>query len=134
MQLEPDLVLEKQEGYDVILRDPKDDRRLLVRVLQGEGFSGAKVESYPLATNPKTGNVTTGNRLILSAKSVEPKYKILLYPFHAGEAVPVTTWNADKTSLQVANGAQAETIAFTPDPDGRARLQITRGAASFRMN
>ena len=134
MQLEPDVVLEKQDGGDVILRDPKDDRRLLVRVLQGDGFGGAKVESYPLASNPKTSVVTTGNRLILSAKSVEPKYKILLYAFHAGDALPATTWNPDKTRLQVTNGAQAETIDFSPNADGRTRLQIARAGTYVRLN
>ena len=134
MQLEPDVTLEKQDGGDVILRDPKDDRRLLVRVLQGEGFGGAKVESYPLAPDRKTAVVTTGNRLILSAKSVEPKYKILLYPFHAGEPLPITTWNADKSHLQMTNGAQVETIACLPNTDGRTRLEITRAETSYRLN
>ena len=134
MQLEPDLALDKQNGSDVILRDPKDSRRLLVRVLQGEGFTGAKVENYTLSTDPKSGATTPGNRLIVSAKSAEPKFKVLLYPFHEGEALPATAWNADKTVLQLTNGGQAETLSFQPEPDGRTRLQITRGAETFRLD
>ena len=82
----------------------------------------------------KTGTITTCNRLVLSSKSIEPKYKILLYAFHVGDAMPITTWNADTTRLQVTNGAQAETIACLPDADGRTRLQITRAAATFQLN
>ena len=55
-------------------------------------------------------------------------------PFHAGDALPATTWNPDKTRLQVTNGAQAETIDFSPNADGRTRLQIARAGTYVRLN
>jgi hypothetical protein len=132
LQLAQDLLLDRQEGNDVILRDPRDDRRLLVRVLQGEGYSGANVESYTITTDKKLGAIK-GSRLILKARSVEPKFKILMLPYMQGAELPQSLWDTSKLALTLQSKAQNDLLTFSPGADGRTRVQIKRGSESFQL-
>ncbi len=67
-------------------------------------------------------------RLIIPSRSAAPDFKILLFPHRAGEALPVTTWNADRTQLTVKIGERTDVIGFDKAADGRTRLSFTREA------
>ena len=68
------------------------------------------------------------NRLFIERDSVvDPKYKVLLFPFRTGESLPKTTWNADHTELSVDKGnGDIDILRFTQDPvDHRTLVELT---------
>ncbi len=57
---------------------------------------------------------------------VEPKFKVLLFPFRTGEKLPETKWNEDhsKLTIDLGNG-KVDTISFDhANPDHRTRVQF----------
>jgi hypothetical protein len=130
MQLADDVKLDSTQGKDTILKDPKDNRRLLVRVLKGDGLQGAAQAQYTIGTNPKTGAAIPGNRLIVSAKTIEPHFRILLYPFHEGEPLPESSWDAAGTELTLAWPDQKDQLHFLPTPHG-LQATLVRGGAEL---
>ena len=90
--------------------------------------------TYGIDNNHKdSGTVKVpSNRLLMERDQVvEPKYKILLFPYRTGEPLPLTAWNAHHTQLTIdlCNGT-VDTITLTPNPDHRTRpefLRHTRG-------
>jgi len=59
---------------------------------------------------------------------VEPKYKVLLFPYRTGQPIPVTRWNTSHTKLWVnlENGT-VDTITFDrTNPDHRTRVEFSR--------
>jgi hypothetical protein len=127
LQLQTDLKLESTSGRDTILADPNDDRRLLVRALEAEGYQQSRLESYTVSTSAK-GVALAGLHLILTSKTIEPKFKILLLPFRQGEALPTTTWNTDHSAvtLRWADG-QTDQLDYSPDSTGRTQMEVRRG-------
>jgi hypothetical protein len=122
----------------------KGDRELLVRILDMN--DPAKPHDYQ--TRPSTrletferkdtlvpvsvagalsGSRSYGldKRLVISSRSVAPDFKILLYPIHAGDPLPITSWNGDKTRLTIENTNQKETYTLVKTPEGRTDLSIT---------
>ncbi len=73
-------------------------------------------------------------RLVIPSRSAAPDFKILLFPHRSGEALPVTTWNADRTDLTVKIGERTDRIGFTVGGDGRTRVTFTRGDSTARLN
>jgi hypothetical protein len=68
------------------------------------------------------------NRLFIERqKVVDPKYKVLLFPFRTGESLPKTTWNTDHTELTVDKGnGDIDILRFTQDPvDHRTHVELT---------
>jgi hypothetical protein len=131
MQLAPDVIASQIAGRDVILADPKDDRRLLVRAIGADGFTGAKVEAYTFQSVTPTSGMKKGNRLVISATSVEPRFKILIVPFRKGEPLPATELTADATHLLVHRSDSQEAISFKPDAAGCSILKIARTSGTI---
>ncbi len=103
-------------------------RFLLVRTLNVEGRDPANpsiIETYTLP-NPPMKDITM-HRLKITAHSVAPDFKTLLFPYRQGQEQPKTTWNADRTLLTVAWSDQSDVVSFTKGDDGRTRVKITRG-------
>ncbi len=119
---------------DIILAEPatEGNRRLLVRVLQNEGFTG--VPGYRADadfTNVITGQPFNPNpsgerpRLIVESNSVEPKYKILLYPYMNGDPLPHTSWNSTKDTLTVTTcNSITKQIFFLESPTERTQFGL----------
>jgi hypothetical protein len=110
-------------------RRPKNgDPMLLVRVLQCNNDMTqrrytpiGRLEQYMANIRwPKT----YGKRLVVPSYAVAPEYKIMLYPYRFGSPLPVTTWDKDKTRLDITWPGYTETLTFTTDEAGRT--QITR--------
>ena len=73
------------------------------------------------------------NRLFIERdKVVDPKYKVLLFPFRTGETLPKTSWNADHTELTVDKGnGDVDVITFSMNPpDHRTRVNLRHGLLS----
>ncbi len=137
-------------GNDIILSDatalrdengvvkPKPgDRELLVRAL--DLSDPAKMPDYTTKPSirlesferkdtfaPDGRSFGLDRRLVIPSRSVAPNYKVLLFPIHAGEPLPVTTWNADKTQLTVEWQKQKDTYSFKKGEDGRTQVTIAR--------
>jgi hypothetical protein len=123
---------------DLILGEPtqsqaKDGRRLLVRVLQSNTSRTPNVainqpgwiETYQKDIRGQR-DFGIGKRLVISSRSIAPDFKVLLFPHRAGDPLPVTTWNKDRTRLTVEWSDQKDEIAFIRPVDGRTRLKIER--------
>ncbi len=120
---------------DIILKEPASEgnRRLLVRVLNNEGYTGAGVPGYldTLTYNDFfSGNPYTSNpnlirpRLIVESNSVAPDFRILLFPHQQGDALPITHWNAAHDTLTVVCGTDNMKIAFVQDANGRTDFNL----------
>ena len=59
-----------------------------------------------------------------------PLYKVLLFPYRAGEKQPLTSWNPDRTVLTVdLRDGTVDTITFTDGKDQRTRLAFHRSGS-----
>lgn len=133
LQLAPDVELGSVQDRDIILREKTGDRRLLVRVLGADGFEGAVVERYTIATDKRTKEPVEGNRLLVKAKSAGPGFKVILYPFREGEALPASRWTEENKRLEFSSGDTTDTIEFASHQDGRTRLRVQRGQQSWDL-
>jgi hypothetical protein len=116
--------------------------RLLVRDVSEQspvGQPNIVIDNRPLASPPTiSSNLTYGvdnnsgqfsyfptRRLFIDRNNVvTPDYKVLLFPFSTGGALPATSWDASKTVLTVQVGNQIDTITFDEsNPDHRTRLK-----------
>ncbi len=120
-------------------RDDAGDKqglpRLLVRDLSENDNSTQPAMRMDQTVSPleeKAFDKEIPNRLFIDRNNVvEPKYKILLFPYRTGEKLPVTKWNANKTALTIdlLNGT-VDTISFdAANPDHRTRLSIHRSTS-----
>ncbi len=116
---------------DVVLTEPAatGNRRLLVPILraagtpaQAAGSTGSALAYLETVASPNTAE--TWNRLVIERGAVvAPEYRVLLFPFRAGDALPVT--NLAGNSLTVAIGAQSDAFAFTPRSTAVAGQTVT---------
>lgn len=150
-QIARDLTIEStdvnlvNEDYrcDVILKEATGNRRLLVRVLENVGYDGSTPPGYTdiLTYNDYfNGNPYNSNpnyvrpRLIVESNSVEPKFKILLYPHYQGDELPVTKWNADKTRITVTCGDDENDIVFHADENGRTDFTLVNNILPVELS
>jgi len=64
-----------------------------------------------------------GRRLVLPSRSVEPRYRVLLFPFHAGDKLPDTAWETPDILRVTATGSNRR-VKFATAADGSPRLEI----------
>lgn len=118
-------------AFDLVLAEKGGDRRLLVRVLQAGASpaeqaacrNGARLETYK---SIEGRTEVTAKRLVLPLKAAAGTYKVLLFAHRQGEALPVTTWDAGRTKLAVQWPDLKDEYTFTPNPDGRTRVAMSR--------
>ena len=130
-----------------IVAPVKGDRELLVRVLEMndparphdyQSRPAFRLETFERkdtlvpeapADGALSGNRSFGmdKRLVLASRSVAPDFKVLLFPMHQGDRLPITTWNSDKTLLTLEYAGVKEKIHFQKGPDGRTRVGLQSG-------
>jgi len=89
--------------------------------------------TYGVDNNSKKFTYFPSRRVFIDRRNViEPNYKVLLFPYLTGSALPTTSWNASKTVLTVKVGAQIDKITFDrTNADRRTRLvSFVRTAAT----
>jgi hypothetical protein len=64
-----------------------------------------------------------GRRLVLPSRSVEPRYRVLLFPFRAGEPLPETKWETPEV-LAVKTASGTSRVRFAPADDGSTRIAL----------
>ena len=135
MVLAPDLVLgaatftgtPEHPAADIRIDEKSGDRHLLVRVLSATALDAqtpATVDLTPVP-NPPQKDLQV-NKLHIPSRSARPDYRMLLVPHRTGDALPTTTWSADRTTVTIAWADQRDEVTFTPGKDGRSRLRIAR--------
>jgi hypothetical protein len=119
MQLAADILVEstsdKGNGiYDVILKESSGNRRLLVRMLNQNdyrtGTPPAGIDTTWYVTGD--GKSYKGDRLVCESNAVSPDFKVMLWPFIAGEQLPVTTWNTEKSQINIGWNDELTTLGF----------------------
>jgi hypothetical protein len=111
---------------------PAGQPMLLVRVLNRSESSATESEAPKIVQLPNLSDAKkygTIRRLIIPADSVSPDFKVLLYPYRQGDALPTTEWDSGHTSVTVSFGAARDVVAFTPGSLGKTNLAITRDGA-----
>ena len=80
--------------------------------------------NYGIDNNTHKFSTFPTRRLFIDRNNVaDPKYKILLFPYLTGGAIPDTSWNSDHTVLTVKVGDQIDAIKLDMEnPDHRTRL------------
>jgi hypothetical protein len=144
MQVPDDLeILRSGEGWAVLgakeipadknikgSKPQPDKRRLLVQVLDVDLPSDRDglaigLESTPL-TNDAFASGKLRKRLVIPARSSEPRFKILLYPHIEGDALPDARWNEDRSVCDLVFPDQTDRLEFAPAADGRTAVAISR--------
>lgn len=113
MPLESDISLESYAGSDIILRDA-GNKRLLVRVLEADGATNARVEEY---VNEKD---YPAKRLVIACTSVVPKFKVMIWSHLSGQSMPQATLS--NKVFKFKKGSQQDRIYFTEGNEGRTYL------------
>ncbi len=96
--------------YDMIFKEPTTtgNRRLLVRVLNKANMDSVSAPGYMDTlsyVNFFNGSSYSPNpnwvrpRLIVESNSVEPNFKVMLFPFESGDELPTTIWNKTRDTL-----------------------------------
>ncbi len=114
---------------------PAGQPMLLVRFLQIENdpkvvpATEAKeptiLEDEPPA-KPKGHYLQRVRRLAIPAHSVEPSFKVLLYPYRQGDPLPVTAWDGTN-AVTVLWPEQKDRLEFTKSTTGKTDLKVSRG-------
>ena len=119
----------------------KGERQLLVRVLDLKDPADAhsyttkpsfRLEAFErkdtLVPEEKTGALSGSRsfgmdkRLVIASRAVAPDFKILLFPYRHGDALPVTTWNQPRSELSISAGGKIQTLSFTKNESGRTLI------------
>ncbi|EDM28756.1 hypothetical protein LNTAR_09304 [Lentisphaera araneosa HTCC2155] len=97
---------------------------LLVLALQADGLTKKpELLNSKLGTDPS--NPTKGTKVSqirITAKSVNPRFKTLLYPYEKGTPQPKLKWSGQTLTVTIAN--QVDKITFAEDENGITQVDI----------
>jgi hypothetical protein len=129
MQVPDDLVIKSSPDHGVILGspDPKDNRRMLVQMIGARSEGNWVLENYEVKRSAETGDTSsfgTGKRLRYSTKTIEPGFKVLMYPYREGAALPNVSANP---VLNLHWPDQNDRYQLSPLPSGRTGIHMIPG-------
>ena len=86
------------------------------------------IEVHKQSASTDTSNGDIHRLFITRNQAVEPKFKVLLYPFRTGDKLPETKWNEDHSALTIDfGGGKSDIISFDrSNPDHRTRVGFSR--------
>jgi len=127
MQLADDLVAKSTNGGAIILgsSNAQDRRRLLVQMISVQGGGSWTLEKYHIQRTPESGSTEsfgTGVRLRYTVRTVEPDFKVLLYPFLDGSPLPQATVRGKILEVHWPN--QQDNYSLTLLPTGRTEIRL----------
>jgi hypothetical protein len=131
-----EMTVSKQGDSGVYVPQPKSgDPLLLVKVLERtipeNVFNNLQIRletfEYKDAREwPKGRSYGLAKRLVVPSYSIEPQFKILMFPHRNGDKLPAVVWNDDQTQAAIEWQDQKDEIVFKKDSDGRTTYKITR--------
>jgi hypothetical protein len=125
----------ERPGADIVLDEKtpvagQPARHLLVRVLEAAQLDAKNPAELIVISQPnppqKFVNIP---KLVVKSTAVEPRFKMLLFPYRDGQPLPATTGSADRTGVTLAWKDQVDEVRFTAAADHRTRLAISREKA-----
>ena len=108
----------QQYGFNCHREAKKGDPMLLVRVLWRESEFAYPQPSVEQGYGPA--------RVIIPSVAVDPKFRVLIYPYRFGDEMPLTTWNEDQTQLTVRVGDVTDVYTFSETDRERTVFTKTR--------
>jgi len=112
-----------QEGFNLATKKVENGTpMLLIRILDmnlPEDYSSNPsvrleiLEKFDTYGGERGRSFGLGKRLVIPTKGVRPGFKIMLFPYKAGEKLPQTTWNKKSGTLEVRIGDKMDTFTFT---------------------
>lgn len=140
-QLPEDIELDKvvpstntnEQCFDVLLKEKNEGKKLLVRVLNQSDYvkgtaPAVKVEQHAYVGSD--GKNYSVYRLAITSTAVSPDFKILVFPFSGQEALPVTTWSSNKTTLRVDFNDEHTTLSLINNTTGSTSVQLIKTTAT----
>jgi hypothetical protein len=127
----------ERPGADIVLDEKapvagQPARHLLVRVLEAAQVDAKTPAELTVITQPNPPQPPVRiPKLVIRATAVEPRFKMLLFPYRDGQPLPATTWSADRTSVTLAWKDQVDEVRFGAADDHRTRLTISRGGTAI---
>jgi hypothetical protein len=79
----------------------------------------------------RKGVVSNYDRLLINHRGHEAHFKVLLIPFHAGEAMPKVSYDraADKASVDWSD--ESDQLSFAAGSDGRCKVTVARAGQTI---
>ena len=119
--------------FDVLLKEKNGDRKLLVRVLNQSDYAtgtapAVKVEQHAYVGSD--GKNYSVYRLAITSHSVSPDFRILVFPFRGNQALPLTTWSSNKTTLRVDFNDEHTTLSLINNPTGSTSVQLVQSTVT----
>ena len=108
---------------DVVLQETAGNRWLLVRVLRADG-TPQQLAGTPGSSLAYLETLGTYKRLVIErAGVVEPNFRVMLFPFRAGDPLPVS--GGSENNLTITVGGQTDSIQFYPRSQTVAGQTVT---------
>ena len=124
LRIAPDLENQVQiKGNDLILSDPKTDRRMLVRFV-----TPGKIEVTQHQVLLRKDTKLSRPVISVAVDSIRPDYRVLFYPYREGEPLPTTTWTQAAGELQLRAGTQTDTLRLETSPKGEPEIRLLPGS------
>lgn len=106
---------------------------MLVRVLNQSDYvkgtaPAVKVEQHAYVGSD--GKNYSVYRLAITSTAVSPDFKILVFPFSGQEALPLTTWSSNKTTLRVDFNDEHTTLSLINNTTGSTSVQLIKTTAT----
>ena len=102
-----------------VMNDPK-----VVPVTEAKELTILEDEPPP---DPKGHYLQRVRRLAVPVNSVEPNFKVIVYPYRQGDKLPITAWDGTN-AVTVSWPDQKDRIDFTRQLSGKTDLKITRNS------
>jgi len=131
LQLTDDLEIKSQgEGFVILgSSDAADDRRLLVRMADTTAKGKWDLETYEIVRSPDTGSdrkYGKGKRLKYVSQTVEPGFRVLLYPHHANAPLPEVA-KSGKDAINIIWPDRTDSYSFPRQSDGSSQIVLSTG-------
>jgi hypothetical protein len=112
----------------------KGDPLMLVRILYRNSNYGYPVPRVQVLPGRPERPFARFSQLVVPAISRSPEFRILFYPHRHGDPLPVTTWNADRTQLDIVLGGKRDVYQFAKTEGGRTVFDFSRDGTSALPN
>jgi hypothetical protein len=122
----------ERPGADIVLDEKapaagQPARHLLVRVLEAAQLDDKTPAERIVVTQPNPPQPPVNiPKLVVRATAVEPRFKMLLFPYREGQPLPDTAWSADRATLTITWKDQSDAVRFEAAADRRMRVTIRR--------
>jgi hypothetical protein len=129
MQVPDDLIIKDNRNQSVVLGsgDPSDNRRLIVQMVSVNGTGKWVLEDYEVKRSAETGDTSSfgkGKRLRYTTQAVDPEFRVLLYPYREGAALPTVSASG---TLELTWPDQKDRYELTPLASGRTSIHMRLG-------